>query len=230
MDDTPSTLDMGFRGEGLPPLTRDAESRGGFRNRDACAWHTSIGSKRGPSPRGVANTRFVIAEAVARNDGEQLTPGSPPPPPKTPASSRSSPVAATPRAARRQAGRLRRSRRHQGRRQQRSIAVGPTGARPAEFEITLKADWGRNGQLGRSCISQGLEQRLSPPIAFDLIEHGEIKHWPQGTALRQHDCIALAAEAGVDNTNRGREILPNGPGQKRFVMDEGIDRAAAQCR
>lgn len=45
MDETPSTLDMGFRGEGLPPLTRDAESRGGFRNRDACAWHTSVGSK-----------------------------------------------------------------------------------------------------------------------------------------------------------------------------------------
>ena len=37
MDEAPSTLDMGFRGEGLPPLTRDAESWGGFRNRDACA-------------------------------------------------------------------------------------------------------------------------------------------------------------------------------------------------
>jgi len=37
MDDTPSTLDMGFRGERLPPLTRDAESRGGFRNRCSCA-------------------------------------------------------------------------------------------------------------------------------------------------------------------------------------------------
>jgi hypothetical protein len=46
MDDTPSTLDMGFRGEGLPPLTRDAESGGGFRDRDACAWRTSRGSKR----------------------------------------------------------------------------------------------------------------------------------------------------------------------------------------
>jgi len=43
MDETPSTFDMGFRGEGLPPLTRDAESRGGFRNRDACAWRTSVG-------------------------------------------------------------------------------------------------------------------------------------------------------------------------------------------
>ena len=43
MNDTPSTLDMGFRGEGLPPLTRDAESWGGFRDRDACAWHSSIG-------------------------------------------------------------------------------------------------------------------------------------------------------------------------------------------
>jgi hypothetical protein len=37
MDDAASTLDMGFRGEGLPPLTRDAESWGGFRDRDACA-------------------------------------------------------------------------------------------------------------------------------------------------------------------------------------------------
>jgi hypothetical protein len=37
MDDTPSALDMGFQGEGLPPLTRDAESWGGFRDRDACA-------------------------------------------------------------------------------------------------------------------------------------------------------------------------------------------------
>jgi hypothetical protein len=39
MDETPSTFDLGFRGEGLPPLTRDAESWGGFRDRDACAWH-----------------------------------------------------------------------------------------------------------------------------------------------------------------------------------------------
>ena len=37
MDEAAPTLDMGFRGEGLPPLTRDAESWGGFRNRDACA-------------------------------------------------------------------------------------------------------------------------------------------------------------------------------------------------
>ncbi len=37
MDETPTALDMGFRREGLPPLTRDAESWGGFRNRDACA-------------------------------------------------------------------------------------------------------------------------------------------------------------------------------------------------
>jgi hypothetical protein len=37
MDEPPSTLDMGFRGEGLPPLTRDAESWGGFRDRDVCA-------------------------------------------------------------------------------------------------------------------------------------------------------------------------------------------------
>jgi len=37
MDEAASTLDMGFRGEGLPPLTRDGESRGGRRRRDACA-------------------------------------------------------------------------------------------------------------------------------------------------------------------------------------------------
>jgi hypothetical protein len=37
MDEAPSTLDVGFRGIRLPPLTRNAESWGGFRNRDACA-------------------------------------------------------------------------------------------------------------------------------------------------------------------------------------------------
>jgi hypothetical protein len=37
MDEAPSTLDVGFRGERLPPLTRDAESRGGFRYRCSCA-------------------------------------------------------------------------------------------------------------------------------------------------------------------------------------------------
>lgn len=37
MDDTASTLDVGFRREELPPLTRDAESWGGFLDRDACA-------------------------------------------------------------------------------------------------------------------------------------------------------------------------------------------------
>ena len=52
-NETSPTLDMGFRGEGLPPLTRDAESRGGFRNRDACAWHTSD----------VQGTRLVAAAA-----------------------------------------------------------------------------------------------------------------------------------------------------------------------
>ena len=38
MDETSSALDVGFRGIRLPPLTRDAESWGGFQNRDACAW------------------------------------------------------------------------------------------------------------------------------------------------------------------------------------------------
>ena len=37
MDDAASTLDLGFRGIRLPPLTRDAESWGGFRDRDAYA-------------------------------------------------------------------------------------------------------------------------------------------------------------------------------------------------
>ena len=40
--EAPAALDVGFRGEGLPPLTGDFESRGGFLHRDACAWHTSI--------------------------------------------------------------------------------------------------------------------------------------------------------------------------------------------
>jgi hypothetical protein len=34
MDEAVSTLDMGFRGGGISPLTRDAESWGGFRDRD----------------------------------------------------------------------------------------------------------------------------------------------------------------------------------------------------
>ena len=37
MDDASSTLDLGFRGIRLPPLTRDAESWGGFRIGRACA-------------------------------------------------------------------------------------------------------------------------------------------------------------------------------------------------
>jgi hypothetical protein len=42
VNEPPAALDPGFRGEGLPPLTRDLESRGGRRIRDACAWHTSV--------------------------------------------------------------------------------------------------------------------------------------------------------------------------------------------
>jgi len=37
-DETLAALDMSFGREGFPPLTRDAESREGFRNRDPCAW------------------------------------------------------------------------------------------------------------------------------------------------------------------------------------------------
>jgi hypothetical protein len=33
-----AALDLSFGRERLPPLTRDAESRGGRRDRDACAW------------------------------------------------------------------------------------------------------------------------------------------------------------------------------------------------
>jgi hypothetical protein len=41
-DDAVAAPDLGFGREGLPPLTRDAESRGGRRHCDACAWHASI--------------------------------------------------------------------------------------------------------------------------------------------------------------------------------------------
>jgi hypothetical protein len=37
VDKTPPAFDIGFRGERLPPLTRNAESWGGFRNRDVYA-------------------------------------------------------------------------------------------------------------------------------------------------------------------------------------------------
>jgi len=36
-DDAVPALDLGFRGEGLPPLTRDAESWGGLGDREPCA-------------------------------------------------------------------------------------------------------------------------------------------------------------------------------------------------
>jgi hypothetical protein len=42
VNEPPAAFDLGFRGEGLPPLTRDLESRGGRQNCDACAWHASI--------------------------------------------------------------------------------------------------------------------------------------------------------------------------------------------
>src|ERR1700750_2746398 len=64
MDDTPSTLDVGFRGVGLPPLTRDAESWGGFRDRDACAWHPPSVLKNGQSPRQFRNTGCTVSEGV----------------------------------------------------------------------------------------------------------------------------------------------------------------------
>jgi uncharacterized membrane protein len=41
MDEAATAFHMGFRREGLPPLTCDVESRGGYRNYDACAWHAS---------------------------------------------------------------------------------------------------------------------------------------------------------------------------------------------
>jgi len=37
-----AALDLGLGRERVPPLTRDRESRGGRRSRDACAWHPPI--------------------------------------------------------------------------------------------------------------------------------------------------------------------------------------------
>lgn len=64
MDDALSTLDVGFRGVGLPPLTRDAESWGGFRDRDACAWHPPSVLQNGLSPRQFRNTGCTALEGV----------------------------------------------------------------------------------------------------------------------------------------------------------------------
>jgi len=58
--DPPATLHPGFRRERRPPLTRDVESRGGLRNRDACAWHTS-NKKRGRDGRGGEPVAFGSA-------------------------------------------------------------------------------------------------------------------------------------------------------------------------
>jgi hypothetical protein len=65
MDDAPSTLDMGFRGEGLPPLTRDAERRGRFSKSRCLRMAYLHWVKRGPSPRGVTITGLVIREATS---------------------------------------------------------------------------------------------------------------------------------------------------------------------
>jgi hypothetical protein len=37
VDETPPAFDLGFRGIRLPPLTRNAESWGGFQDHQACA-------------------------------------------------------------------------------------------------------------------------------------------------------------------------------------------------
>src|ERR1700704_6227773 len=50
MDEAATAFHMGFRREGLPPLTCDVESRGGYRNYDACAWHAS-NKNCGPASR-----------------------------------------------------------------------------------------------------------------------------------------------------------------------------------
>ena len=75
--------DVGFRREGVPPLTRDAESRGGRRNRDACAWqppakkadetdlclaHVLIGEPASTSPGHALGPRFYHA---ASNSGKR---------------------------------------------------------------------------------------------------------------------------------------------------------------
>jgi hypothetical protein len=83
MDDAPAALDLRFRGEGLPPLTRDVESRGGRRNRDARAWHTSI-KKSGRSPRAVpyhrvrARANLRCRAALKRREAAQTTSASVP--------------------------------------------------------------------------------------------------------------------------------------------------------
>src|SRR3954470_7380380 len=50
MNEAATAFHMGFRREGLPPLTCDIESRGGRRNYDVCAWHAS-NKKRGQGGR-----------------------------------------------------------------------------------------------------------------------------------------------------------------------------------
>ena len=63
MDNAVSTLDLVFRGEGLPPLTRDAESWGGLGDREPCACRPpSFGNAVLKRPR-----RFVSwMELIAR--------------------------------------------------------------------------------------------------------------------------------------------------------------------
>src|SRR5882672_6769859 len=41
--DAAAALDMRLGGIGVPPLTRDGESRGGRRGRDVCAWQPPMG-------------------------------------------------------------------------------------------------------------------------------------------------------------------------------------------
>jgi len=63
--ETPAAPHMCFRGEGLPPLRRDVESRGGRRNRDACAWHASI-KKTAGRPRGSIASGLVAGNMRER--------------------------------------------------------------------------------------------------------------------------------------------------------------------
>lgn len=58
------SLDVGFGREGIPPLTRDAESWGGCRDRDACAWHPPWLDARPDRPRRLASMRGCALESL----------------------------------------------------------------------------------------------------------------------------------------------------------------------
>src|SRR5262245_56515792 len=72
MDKAATAFHMGFRREGLPPLTCNVESRGGRQNHDSCAWHASnkIRGQAGRAGRITlrdgSNKHFVSGRALSR--------------------------------------------------------------------------------------------------------------------------------------------------------------------